>query len=85
MTMGKPKKFKRKTEMERNINGYPEPSQNGAGDACMPDEGASLGGRPIGYAYVPIQAFRMIYLPDKALMRGTLFEELDLPVEVYGK
>ena len=71
--------------MERKINGYPEPISSGAGGVCMPDESATLGGRPIGYAYVPIQAFRMIYPTDKALMRGTLFEELDLPVEVYGK
>ncbi len=34
---------------------------------------------PIGMAYVPRQVWRNIYNQDKGLMRGTIFEELDLP------
>lgn len=37
-----------------------------------------------GYAYVPIQKFGEIYPPEEALLRGTLFPELDLPISVYG-
>ncbi len=37
---------------------------------------------PIGMAYVPWQTWRNIYEPDKALQRGTIFEELDKPF--YG-
>ena len=51
------------------------------------------GGSPAGYgsmggasgrlamAYVPMQCWRMLYSPDYALTRGSLFEELDLPLE----
>ena len=74
--------------MERNINGYPNAvgraTGNDDGTACAPDMGATLGDRPRGYAYVPIQSFRMLYPVDKALVSGTLFEELDKPMEVYG-
>ncbi len=42
-------------------------------------------GYPIGYAFVPDQHFGTVYDMDMALERGTLFPELDLPIEVYGK
>ena len=35
----------------------------------------------LAMAYVPMQRWRMLYAPDAALMRGTMFEELDLPLE----
>ena len=35
----------------------------------------------LAMAYVPMQVWRMLYSPDSALMRGTMFEELDLPLE----
>ena len=38
----------------------------------------------VGYAYVPVQTFGEIYSPEEALLRGTLFPELDLPISVYG-
>ncbi len=80
--------------MERNQNGYPtknsaqEPvrEQCPMGAKCNIGCGfdsACIGSMPIAYAYVPIQKFRMLYKTDKALERGTLFEELDLPLEVY--
>ncbi|MBQ8606526.1 MAG: spore coat associated protein CotJA [Clostridia bacterium] len=34
---------------------------------------------PIGMAYVPWQSFRDLYEKDKAIMRGTIFAELDKP------
>lgn len=39
----------------------------------------------VGYAYVPVQELDETYEPQKALKRGTIFPELDLPIEVYGK
>ena len=38
----------------------------------------------VGYAYVPVQTFGETYPPEEALLRGTLFPELDLPITVYG-
>jgi len=35
----------------------------------------------LAMVYSPHQCFRMLYTPEKALMRGTLFEELDKPLE----
>lgn len=39
----------------------------------------------VGYAFVPMQSFADVYLPEDALMRGTIFAELDIPMEKYGK
>ena len=56
------------------------------------DDNASLGcgsgtaaarwgikGYPLAMVYAPLQEWRSIYDIDTALMRGTLFSELDLP------
>ncbi len=40
-------------------------------------------GLPLAIATVPPQQFRQLYDPATALLRGTLFRELDLPF--YGK
>jgi len=37
----------------------------------------------VGYAYVPIQIMNEMYSFSKALEVGTLFPELNLPMEVY--
>ena len=37
------------------------------------------GDMPIGMAYVPWQTWQGIYDKDKALVRGTVFSELDKP------
>ena len=37
--------------------------------------------RQLAMVYSPYQCWRMLYSPDKALSRGTLFEELDKPLE----
>ena len=70
--------------MERNSKGMPEmPPVNNNG-VCQESEEATLFDMPLAYAYVPIQRWRMLYEPERALVRGTLFEELDKPMEVYG-
>ena len=51
---------------------------------CPETEEATLFDKPLGYAYVPIQRWRMLYPIDEALKRATLFEELYMPMEVYG-
>ena len=66
--------------MERNENGTPTPRE----DACRESEEATLYDKPLAYAYVPIQRWRMLYPVDTALSHGTLFEELYKPMEVYG-
>lgn len=51
-------------------------------DTCQPSavpctiESANM---PIAMAYVPWQQWRQTYPMDKALSRGTIFPELDLP------
>ncbi len=65
--------------MERNDRGIPTPRET-----CPEDDNATLSDRPLAYAYVPMQRWRMLYTPENALKRGTLFEELDKPIEVYG-
>jgi hypothetical protein len=65
--------------MERNQNGYPD-TQRG----CEVTEAMSLGDKPLAYAYIPIQRWRMMYPTEEALNKGTLFEELYKPMEVYG-
>lgn len=69
--------------MERNVKGIPEERREIA-DTCYENESATLSDKPIGYAYVPIQRWRMLYTPEQGLARGTVFEELDMPMEVYG-
>lgn len=37
----------------------------------------------LGFSYVPVQSFRNLYDMQKALNRGTVFKELDIPFESY--
>ena len=39
---------------------------------------------PLAMVYSPYQEWRQIYTPDVALCRGTLFSELDLPLEAIN-
>lgn len=39
----------------------------------------------VGYAYVPIQVLADVYDVDRALCAGTIFPELDLRIDEYGK
>lgn len=41
--------------------------------------------RKVGYAYVPVQKAGELYPPKKALMRGTIFPELDISAEEYER
>ncbi len=74
-------------------NGNTATQREGCGNARM---GASQGGcgcnnaqggcggmarRQLAMVYAPMQCFRMLYNHSDALMRGTLFEELDKPLE----
>ena len=39
----------------------------------------------IGYGYVPIQQLQNIFSAEDALLHGSLFPELVLTIEEYGK
>ena len=69
--------------MERNMKGIPTERWD-VTESCPESESATLSDKPLGYAYVPIQRWRMLYTPEHGLGRGTIFEELDMPTEVYG-
>ena len=75
--------------MERNQNGYPtpgnggEPVREGCSGSCG-GENLCMDDLLLAYAYLPIQKWRKLYSPEDALTRGTMFEELDKPKEVYG-
>lgn len=47
--------------------------------------GDCLDNMPLAYVYAPDQVFRMLYTANDALKKGTLFEELYKPMEVYGR
>lgn len=65
----------------RSGDTMPHSMNNGCGD--MSDE--CLDGRPLAYVYAPNQRFCMLYSASDALDRGTLFEALYKPMEVYGR
>ena len=76
------------------LNGTGEPScgtngctRNSVGGRlpCNPAESGDnyrLMNFPLGMVYAPIQEWRNAYDVEKALTRGTLFQELDKPWEV---
>lgn len=41
--------------------------------------------RPLAMAYVRKQSWRRVYKPEVALLRGTLFNELDKPFSGVGR
>lgn len=47
-------------------------------------DGWGLADHPLAMVYAPCQGFHDLYDPDTALVRGTLFTELDLPLEAVG-
>ena len=53
----------------------PPDNRPGGGDTAYPS---------LAMVYAPMQAFRMTYPPAEALSRGTLFRELDKPLEAGG-
>ena len=65
---------------------YGEALNRRAGETS-PCCGSKAGGygvtdRPVGSVYAPIQVFDKLYDLPRALSRGTLFSDLDLPLEV---
>lgn len=69
----------------RNMSDKPYGRTSHSHDTCnhiMHDHETSMDNFPLGMAYVPWQTWKNIYEPDKALQRGTIFEELDKPF--YG-
>ena len=55
-------------------------SGSGCGCACC-NSVWGIREYPLGSVYSPCQEWRNLYSPAKALSRGTLFSELDLPFE----
>lgn len=41
--------------------------------------------RKPGYAYVPPQRMEKVYPPNKALKAGTVFPELNIPIDEYER
>lgn len=48
---------------------------------CKPNKDCGC----VGYAYVPIQMLNNVYQPCEGLKHGTIFPELNLSIEEYGK
>ena len=71
----------------RGENATPTVPREGCGTGNM-REGYGMGScgcntgnhRQLAMVYAPMQCFRMLYNHSDALMRGTLFEELDKPL-----
>ena len=72
--------------------GTPNAGANGGGRAparegCQSNtngyccEGMTDRTRQLAMVYAPMQCFRMLYNHSEALKRGTLFEELDKPLD----
>lgn len=51
---------------------------------CNSREHWGLEGNALAMVYSPKQYWRKLYSPADALSRGTLFAELDLPLEAAG-
>ena len=46
---------------------------------CQPLAPSAVDQLPLAMAYLPMQKWEMLYEPEMALRRGTLFAKLDLP------
>lgn len=51
---------------------------------CPPPPACCLKDLPLAMAYVPFQSWCATYPPERALCRGTMFPELDLPLGGQG-
>ncbi|MCD8056452.1 MAG: spore coat associated protein CotJA [Clostridiales bacterium] len=56
-----------------------------SGVVCDPPSTAVLDGFPLVMVYAPSQKWRNAYSPEEALFAGTMFAELDLPLEAVRK
>ncbi len=48
-------------------------------DTMLGNMPSCIDSMPLTMAYVPVQSFGVMYEPDKALCRGTVFPDLDKP------
>lgn len=75
-----------KAEQEAPVVPAPDREDCGCEHTCPAAEhclqGWGLANHPLAMVYAPCQHFEGLYDPDTALLRGTLFSELDLPLEV---
>ena len=55
------------------------------GDGCVCGGNTAVDSLPPAYVYAPSQKFCMLYSDTDALSKGTLFEQLYKPMEVYGR
>ena len=63
-------------------NGCNNGCGNGSGNnSVLGEESCISGSHQLAMVYSPCQMWRMLYSPETALERGTLFEELDKPLE----
>ena len=75
-------------ENRRNCDGTLREGVNGSVQRdCTNDNcgGWGLEKHPLAMVYSPCQAWRGAYTPEVALERGTLFSELDLPLEAANR
>lgn len=70
------------TGAARSTAETPRTAFSGNNAACGSKWG--LSGYPLAMVYAPLQNFTGIYEPQKALCRGTIFAELDLPLLSVG-
>ncbi len=54
-------------------------TQRIAVDMALSNMPSCIDSMPLAMAYVPIQSFGVVYEPEKALVRGTIFPDLDKP------
>ena len=72
---------------EGPLDGFFAKARRDASGSCRGTDGTKENGvdsLPLAYAYVPWQRWQMLYTPSDALKSGTLFEELNKPLGVYG-
>ena len=62
-----------------NRGDLPLRNENGMGGCGMGGDTWGLENHPLASVYAPLQIFRNLYDRDTALMKGTIFTELDLP------
>ena len=79
--------------MERNENGLSSPMRNTTPNVSDNAENTrerdmdygcrceGCGSRQLAMVYSPMQCWRRLYTPEDALIKGTLFEELNKPYE----
>lgn len=67
------------------MRNYTMPGTAECGCGRMPEISFFKDGYALAMAYVPWQHFNDVYEPDKALLVGTIFPELDKPFLAGGR